>query len=522
MGMEPFESIVGKCYGQLWAGQASCRVESEWTLPDYKEAARRLLRVDADPRITGKNLYQKGQEWICEVEGELSIGALYQPEGEGGEETVSSYVATESFFYTFHAPLSSDGIPDQESVASLCEGMTENLSARLLGPRRVSFRCDVALSLSLRGNREIACLSGQVPPDVEVKTETRETTVLAGVVRQDLELREILTLPASYLPIREMTDMTFSLFADRVRVSDGTVQFTGRLTVNAAYAPEGESGVVSFCQPLEFEKSIGTGLAAEGDLCEVALIPTSFQSSVELSEGGENKDLAIEVLYTAEIRLYRREKISFITDLYSVKDELEIHSKNETLSVYTAIRDFTKEIHAELPLKHTPFSHAEDVRAAIRFLDNFRDGRKLTVKAELQLKYLTVTESGAVSAAEDALEIRFDLPDVSDVPEGEGKVELWGGVSDAQLTLREDVIDVRLEVFGRLVLSREESVQYVAGADVKEALQREKPGILFYYPDGEEDLWDVCKKFKARVASVRGENQWEGEGVPPVVRIIRS
>ena len=519
MATEPFDRIYPKSYGEIGAGQGVCRVESEWNLPDYKEAAERLLRLDADPVITGKTVYVKGQELICDVEGEVCFQALYQPEGAGGEESVSSFSAKESFFYTFRLPVPDDRETDPDLILALCEAVPENVNARLLGPRRLWAKCDLTLTLSLRGNREIPCYSDAVPGDVECKMDSREVTVLKGVLKQDLEVREVFTLPAAYLPIREMTDLHYSLFADRVRVSDGALGFNGHLTVNAAYVPEGESGVISFCQPLEFEKSVGTALAAEGDLCEVTLSPSSMRFSVELREGGENKDLALEILYSAEIRLFRRETVRFITDLYSVKDEVDVSRETQTLQVYTAIRDYIRDVNAELPLKHAPFVRAEDVRGAIRFMDAVREGRKLLIRGEVRLKYLTVSDTGAVSSSEDTLEIRFDLPDQPDLPEPEGNVELWGGVSDAQLSLRDDVIDVRLEVYGRVGLSRPETVSPVTDVVRKGALPELKSGLLFYYPDESESFWDVCRKCRARVSDVRRENQWEGEAPPSVVRI---
>lgn len=522
MGNDAFDRIYGSNYGELWSGDASCRVENEWTLPDYKEAAQRLLRLDADPCITSKTLYVKGQEMICEVEGEVNVLALYQPEGEGGEENVCSFNARGNFFHSFHAPLPEGKQLDPDMTLILCEGESVNVNARLLGPRRLSCRCDVALTLSLRGNREIPCYSNAVPEDVEAQTEERETTILKGVLKQEMELRELLTLPASYPPIREMTDLHFSLFAEKVRVSDGNVDFTGHLSVNAAYAPEGENGVISFCQPLEFDKSIGTALASAGDLCEVTLKPLSIHSSVEMSEGGENKDLALEIQYTAELCLFRRDKIRYVTDLFSLTHEMEIRSSEEKLRVHTAVRDFRQEVHAEAPLKHAPFVRAENVHATLRFLDSVREGRKIIVRGEVNLKYLTFQENGSVADAEDSMELRFDLPDQPELPEGESGVELWGGVSDAQITLRDDVIDVKLELFGRVGLYREDLIRPVTEIRRGEELPPLESGILFYYPDADETLWDVCRKCRAGLDRVRAENNCEGDGVPELLRILYS
>ncbi len=520
MATDTFDRVCEMNYGKLWSGQASCRVENEWVLPDYKEASQRLLRVDADPRITGKSVYVKGQEIVCEIEGEVYLEALYLPEGEGGEENVASFDATESFYHTFRTTLPAGETPDPEYITAICEGVCESVSARLLGPRRLSAKCDVALTLTLKNNREIPCFTEDLPADVEFKTEETETVVLAEKIDQTLELKEILTLPAAYLPIREMIDLHFSLFASHVKIENGAVDFTGHLTINASYAPDGEDGLVSFCQPIEFEKSIGADKAVQGDLCDIALTPVSIRSSVEMGESGENKDLALEVVYQAEISLFKRQRNRIVTDLFSVETDLDVTTEERVLSVPAAMRAFSREVVGEIPLKHPPFTRAENVRATLRFLDSFREGRKLFVRAEATLKYLALGESGEVSAFEDVMEMKFDLPDLPDLSEEDGNIELSGGVSDAVISLREDVIDVRLGVFGKAVVYRETKIVPVVSVERKDPLEKGKSGLLFYYPDEEESLWDVCKKCRARVSEVRGENKLEGEEMPPVLRII--
>ena len=518
MATETMEYAGEKCFDRFWNGKAQCRVENEWILPDYKEAAQRLIRVDVDPRVTAENLFVKGQEYVCEVEGAAFIQALYLPEGDGWEESVASFSSKESFFYTFHVPFPGTAVPDPAEVVILCEAAAENVNVRLLGPRRIAARCDVALTLDLEGNREITCFSGAVPEDAEIRDAQGDTTILAAVIRRDMELRETLTLPPSYLPIREMTDISFSLFADRVKTTDGSVDFTGHLVLNASYAPEGETGVISFCQPLEFEKSVGSGDAMEGDLCEVTLTPVNIQTAVEMSEGGENKNLSLEVDYTAEIRLYRRKNFRYLTDLYSVKNEMELSIGREKVRSLIAVRDFTRDLRLELPLRHAPFRRAEDVRAEIEFRDTVREGKQLYALAQLRIKYLALGENGAFFAAEDNGEVKLELPVGAELPEEDGVVEITGGVSDALVLLREDVVEARFGVYGRVTLARETVLDCVTGIERGEALPPVTPGLLFYYPDETETLWDVCKKHHVRVSEVRRDAT--GEGTPEVVRMI--
>ena len=503
---EKLEQITAATFGTVWSGKGESRVESEYVLPDYKEAAQRLLRVDVDPCVTEKRLYRKGQEIVCEIEGVAFIHVLYVPEGENGEKTALSFDAKEPFYSAFRAAVPEDELPDPEGAVVLCEGTGENVNARLLGPRRLAVRCDVALSLSLRGNRRFEMLGEEQPGDVKTRILEAGNTVLAGVSRWDFRLAETIRLPASYLPIREMTDLNVVMFASRVQCENGAVNFTGHLVVNAAYAPEGEPGVISFCQPFEFEKNVGDGAARPDDLCEVTLIPGGLQVSVEMNEGGENKDLVLDVSYVAEVRLYRAAPIRYASDLFSLKSETETRSSEHTLREMISVQDFAREVRCEMPLRHAPFLRAEDLRAVLRFKNSYREGEDLVVEAALVLKYLAVAENGALSAAEDTAEIRFELPQTVALAGDDAQVEIDGGISDAELALTGDLLRARVGVFGRVALYREEKITCLSEALRTADLKKDLRGLIFYYPDENETLWDVCKRFHADVERVQADN----------------
>ena len=117
---EKLEQITAATFGTVWSGKGESRVESEYVLPDYKEAAQRLLRVDVDPCVTEKRLYRKGQEIVCEIEGVAFIHVLYVPEGENGEKTALSFDAKEPFYSAFRAAVPEDELPDPEGAVVLC------------------------------------------------------------------------------------------------------------------------------------------------------------------------------------------------------------------------------------------------------------------------------------------------------------------------------------------------------------------------------------------------------------------
>ena len=60
----------------------------------------------------------------------------------------------------------------------------------------------------------------------------------------------------------------------------------------------------------------------------------------------------------------------------------------------------------------------------------------------------------------------------------------------------------------------------VADVHMGEVLEDAKPGIVVYFADGEENLWDIAKKFRVRQETLRAVNGELGENVPRGTKLI--
>ena len=63
-------------YTLLYNGNQHSEISGEFSLPDYLPDVRRILRVKADPHITGK--YMNGER--LEFEGEVTMTLIYLSE----------------------------------------------------------------------------------------------------------------------------------------------------------------------------------------------------------------------------------------------------------------------------------------------------------------------------------------------------------------------------------------------------------------------------------------------------------
>ena len=109
----------------------SSDISNDFTLPDYHSEIRRVLNVKGTAFPTSKYIASSG----IEFGGNIDYNILYV--GADGE----LYSAPMSSEYRFNLPIDSDGFDFNEEVVSCLDVAIENISIRLIGPRKLNVKC---------------------------------------------------------------------------------------------------------------------------------------------------------------------------------------------------------------------------------------------------------------------------------------------------------------------------------------------------------------------------------------------
>ncbi len=522
MAAEVFDREVRTGLSQLYTGEGKCRVESEVLLPDYKEPAHRIIRVDAKARVNSKNTYLQGQQVVCEVEGVATFSVLYQCERSAERGAPSSFLTQESFSYTFKVPSPKEDL-DPEGILTLVELVPENISFKLLGPRKISMRSDINIHLSMKCNREFSFYSHSLPSDIQCRGKDVRMMQLVCSYQEDFTISETIALPHAYLPIGEVCDLDVGLFAQKVTPQQGGVHFLGLCDLHCSYVSAGEERFISFYQPIEVEKSIGVPRCGEEHFCQVNLIPNFLKANTDVNEDGENKNLQFEVGYTAEVFVYRNEDIRVLEDVFSVESELETKTESKQIEELAGMMDFVQTIRDRISAPVEDVLRAEGIRAAVDFKNSYVEEGKIVLEGKIMFRFLGVKEDGELVPMENAHEFKCAVtpdPILHLREEEECRIEICGGVRSLDLEAEGDSLQLRFDLYGHITLYCRHKITCLSTIQRGEKWESDEKGILFFYPEEGEELWELCKKYRVSPQAVREENGIEGETLPRVVRIL--
>ncbi|MBR7166005.1 MAG: hypothetical protein IKD18_06975 [Clostridia bacterium] len=516
---EALEREYRRYLGEFYAGEGRCRVEAETVLPDYKEAAHRILRVDTKTRVNSKNVYTQGRSVICEIEGVAVFHILYLSDRQKEKGIPSSYLTQENFSYTFKIPAEEN--VDPEEVVAVVELKTENPSFKLMGPRKVSVRCDVVILLNAKCNHLFSYYSKDLPSDIQTKRREVNVSSLVAIYQKEMTFSETIALPESAMPIGEICEMDVDLFPKKIVADHGGIRFSGSCDVSCSYVTQGDESLVSFYQPIEFEKNLGLEACTADHVCQVVMTPNFLKATADINENGENKNIHFEIGCTAEVRLYTGETLEILEDAFSTEDHLELDVKPVCPEEIVLSSDFSIPLRASLE-REEKLVRAEGIRSHVDFKNCYLEEGKIAVEGKIWVRYLGVREEGELIHLESNYDFKTHLPsEIGMLPENvrDCRIEICGGARGVDLDSAGETLEMRFEICGQVMLLCRRQIQAVCEIRRGERRKRKDRGILFYYPEKGEDLWSVCKQYAVSPRALKEENEMEGDQLPRTVHV---
>ncbi len=521
MASELFERETRRCLAELYVGEGKSRVECEAVLPDYKEAAHRVLRVETKSRVNRKNTYLQGSQLICEIEGVITFQILYLSERKGEVGVPCSFMAQENFSWNQKIPLPEESV-NAEEILTAVEVRPEKASYKLLGPRKILLRSDAVISLNLKYNREIPLYVREPRNDIKAKKTLFSSAKLVTVHQENVVFSETICLPKGAVAIGEICEMDVDLFCEKIVPCPGGVTVKGNCDLHCTYLAEDES-LISFDQPIEFEKSLGIPAVTEDHFCQIHLEPDFLKAATEVNEEGENKNIQFEIGFSAEVSVFENEETDLICDAFSTTHQLELKKEETVCDKISAMAPFSLSRRGEKPLPEAGILRVEALRCHMDLKDSYWEEGSVVLEGKVTFRFVGVMEDGKWNHYEMQDDFKGTLPsDLCPLPDGaeECRVEISGGIRGGEMSPGSDGISFRYDYCGQVTLFARKKTSVVSSIVCGEAEEKKERGVVFCYPEEGESLWNLCKEYRIDPDEVCRENGCDQGDTASVLRLI--
>ncbi|MBE6552085.1 MAG: hypothetical protein E7665_08115 [Ruminococcaceae bacterium] len=506
---------------EIFRGDARCRVEAETMLPDYKESIGRILYTAAQVRIMRREAYKQGETVICPVSGECVFTTVYFT--ENGSADISSYIYTVPFEHTFKGGNDISSY-DTDKMYIVTEARSENVSCRLLGPRKMVFKADAVIDAAIKANRRILYYGESSFPGYYAKTECIRSSYMYTSAETDGVISERIQLPKEYLPIGEILDCRVQLAASRAFAEDDRITVEAQAELFCLYYPDSadEHLPVSFRQPIDLSVSVTLDGCDEKDVCEAYLNCLGVKNMLDLDEYGECRVINTEIGYYVNTRVIKSGEVFCVSDCYSSECILEANDKNIVTDVALSSFNTEEEIILELTPKKEGFTDPGGAYTESEIKNCYTENGELFADMTFFVKYFGFNNEGEGIYDEEKCEYKAriafpkELSDALSDEKRDIKIEMSSVVWGADISAENEKITVRAQtVFFVSVCEKNESTVVSLISSLGERTDTGKgKRIVFYYPSSSETLWDVAKKYAVGCAALREMNPSISEGAP--------
>lgn len=492
-------------------------LDYDFNVPDIKPDVDKIVRQQGNVILADTKMSQNK----CIIEGNLAFSVLYVSFGDG--RMVHGI--------TGKLPFSESIVWEKEIMGEISvKPVLEDLSVILVNSRKLSIRCIVTFICE---NWENDLLS--VGVDVEAKAEEgfeiEKRHQMVNISKLTVSTKDIFRVREE-LPVNSLShNMEEILYSDvllesyDVRMLYGQINFNGSLSMLALYACE--NGEIEYMdKEMPFSGNIEVPGVDDNMIEDVEIQIQNYDVNMKADEDRENRLIDVDVVLLLNIKTYEDEQINLLTDCYSTKAMLQV-DKREVVFENIAMKNTNKfrigermEVPQGEPSVLLICKSLGEVK--IDGMEIVPEGVRVWGALDITVLYVSGEDKAPINSVKEV----FPYNQV---------IEMGGISKDSRIKLKcsvdntsVNVMDARhLEMKAQICLCAIAFNPVPANVILKCELSEEgdmtwrnQPGIIGYFPEEGEQLWDVAKNYNTTIENLKKLNNLDREELKEGDRLI--
>ncbi|MBE6886104.1 MAG: DUF3794 domain-containing protein [Ruminococcaceae bacterium] len=482
----------------VYDGCAEQPVECDLLLPDYCPDIVRILKCTVTPVLRRKQ--QSGT--TLTLEGDAQIRVYYI-----SEDPAQICSADTTLPFTKNIELSSR----EGTLLSGVTAKTDYVNCRAISPRRADIRAALSIYLQVEALTSKEVLCGGTGGGIQLDLAREEVAVCTGGAEKLFSIRETFEAGYGTPAIREILACTGTVRINDVRALPGKGVIKGEAELEA-FCRTADGGTDVITATLPVSQIVDCEGADESSRCTAVAEVLSCRI---LPAGEGEEGLTAELELSCRIRAYTSTEITFAEDAYStcyptecetVCLRLERRGENcrEVLPLSVSFEQ------TDPPVTEILYTEVRTSAVATAVSDGF-----LTAEGRLLCGFFARNADQEIVYFEREAPFTFKkaLPDPDEPVDAQLRVTpILSGVTVTATGL-ELRAELRWEGELRTLLTR--TVLTDVRLDEEHPLERDPAiGLIVYYADAGERIWDIAKRYRTSAAAVQEENETESEILP--------
>ncbi len=484
-----------------------CTAEADTVIPDSKPDIRKVLEVSGYTHITD-TAFREGK---LRIEGKAQITLLYLSDGEEGR--IQTLSAEAPFFQTF------DCSPE-EGAQITAESEPESFDASVLNSRKVNLRCSVGIQVKVTAPRHLSpVVNVEGEEGISLRTEQLHLLKSTSAASCQWIMREQAELPAGKPAIGEVLRVSAEPTVDELCMLEEKAQIKGDVRLCVLYTAQDKEQSLQYMEhSIPFTEILevpGSDESMEGEAdCNIQDIYWELREDSD----GEARILSLELLLCATIRGTETIEPCVVTHACARDSALSLTSvtcaPEQLLDKRTA--ELSLRDDAQIPSGMPSLTQVCNVTATAKTENVTREGDEICVygKVTSRILYLSADAENPVSCFRHITEFshRFPAPDTA----GEIACDARVCVSHCGYTLSGDGAVTLQFVLGLTVKTLfAGEIAMVENIEATDEPLPELPCLALYFVQAGDTLWDIAKRYRTTMDTIRLANDLQSDILPP-------
>lgn len=488
-----YEQFVGQ-------NVADTVVKEEYIIPDTEPDVLKILTVDAKPTILSKEVMQDK----VYLEGQVDFNVLYI-----GKVEESTEVCGVSYSAKFSNYIELEGAAHKMLVSA--EANVEQMSCKSVNERKIALEGIVGLKAEIY-SQNVMDIVKDVAGLNNVQFLKNSAAIDKTVINTSANItaKSHIQIPMDRPQIENILKCDVNIHKKQVKASDGKIEIEAFAKFDVLYKGKDAGEVVHLYDDVLLNEDIEaadvtSGMSTYADFCV-----DSLEYNVKEDDLGENRNLEIEALLKADIKIDSKVDIDVIEDAYSPDLNIKIEKQNYRLNLV-----YGKTSEEAIVKENIEAGKGEEAPKEIMFINgkvSITDKKivedKVLVEGLVKTSVLYRCENNVINSIEEDLPFTMS----SEIPgcKIDMSSSVNGTLESIEAAVEADTIGVKAILAANIKVNYNTYKDFLVNIEqVDEEKPMKKASITIYTAQAGDTLWKIAKEYYTTIEDIMRINNIE-------------
>lgn len=478
--------------------EGSCEQAIDWevNLPDYCADILRILKCTVTPCVVSSKI--SGDR--ASADGNAIIRIVYCDE----EDNICSVEQSMPFSKYVETGSDIDG-------ALYVTAKPEYVNCRAVSRRKAEVHGTVRFAFKINKVMRKAFVCSVESDNIETKDGTIDYASVSACDCKQFPISETAELPRDYLTAKTIINSSAVPILNEAKIIKGKLLLKGEINAEIIYCADKNKGeCIKFDYTIPVNQVVDVAGVSDDGFADVELLITSCDISSREDADGEQRLFDINLVASARIKSYIKKDSEYILDAYSTSGDLE--ADYESVDFYRHAQSINDTFTCSKKFDFSSVS-AKSLQAMWFGSPEIKlgEGNLEKLCGKVPANFILTDAEGKSVFCEREFDFEYKL-------RGDGYMLSDPCVSISGYspsTINNGTLDMKAEFVICGNTFSKDTLRVMTDARLNENSEKKNKstGVVIYFPDSDESLWDIARKYGTTEQAIKKENGITSENI---------